>query len=85
MNTELGNASAVVSRWTKVPVALMVLGGLGAAAGFAADPRQLGFSYLLAFMFFLSLCMGGMFLVIVHHLFDADWSVPVRRISEHLA
>ena len=85
MNTELGNASAVVSRWTKVPAVLMVLGGVGAVAGFAMDPRQLGFSYLLAFMFFLSLCMGGMFLVMVHHLFDADWSVPVRRISEHLA
>jgi hypothetical protein len=26
-----------------------------------------------------------MFLVIVHHLFDASWSVPIRRINEHLA
>jgi hypothetical protein len=84
MNTQLGNASAIVSRWTKVPAALMVLGGLGTVTGWAVDPRQLGCSYLLAFMFFLSLCVGGMFLVMVHHLFDADWSVPARRIAEHL-
>jgi hypothetical protein len=36
-------------------------------------------------MFFLSIMLGGLFLVIVHHLFDANWSVPIRRINEHLA
>jgi hypothetical protein len=36
-------------------------------------------------MFCLSLCLGGLFLVMVHHLFDASWSVPTRRVCEHLA
>jgi hypothetical protein len=36
-------------------------------------------------MFYLSLCLGGWFLVMVHHLFDASWSVPTRRFCEHLA
>ena len=35
-------------------------------------------------MFYLSLCLGGLFLVLLHHLFDASWSVPIRRIEEHL-
>jgi hypothetical protein len=26
-----------------------------------------------------------LFLVIVHHLFDAGWSVPIRRLCEHIA
>ncbi len=68
-----------------------------AAAGQAASgvkgvvyPRpgrltQFGFSYLLAFMIFLSICLGSLFLVIVHHLFDAAWSVPIRRFLEHIA
>ncbi len=28
---------------------------------------------------------GGLFLAMAHHLFDAGWSVPIRRINEHLA
>jgi hypothetical protein len=34
-------------------------------------------------MFFLSLCLGCLFLVLIHHLFDAGWSVPLRRLAEH--
>ena len=47
--------------------------------------EQFAFSWLLAFMFYLSLCMGALFLVIAHHLFDAGWSVPIRRFCEHIA
>jgi hypothetical protein len=36
-------------------------------------------------MCFLSLSLGGLFLVLMHHLFDANWSVSVRRVAEHLA
>jgi hypothetical protein len=61
------------------------LGGVGTVAAFFADSHQFAFSYLVAFMFFLSLGLGGLFLVILHHLFDANWSVPVRRITENLA
>lgn len=85
MKTDRTNVAGIVGGWRKVAVALLVLGGIGVAAGVAMNPRQLGFSYLLAFMFFLSLGLGGLFLVIVHHLFDAAWSVPIRRLAEHLA
>jgi hypothetical protein len=85
MNTELPKMMNAIARWTKISAALMVLGGAGAAAGLATNPRQLGYSYLLAFMFFLSLSLGGLFLVMLHHLFDASWSVSVRRVAEHLA
>jgi len=64
---------------------LIIVGVLIAKGKDGGIPRQLGFSYLQSFMFFLSLCMGGMFLTIIHHLFDANWSVPVRRVNEHLA
>lgn len=47
--------------------------------------KRFGYSYLTAFMFFLSLCLGSLFLVILHHLFDSMWSVPIRRLLEHLA
>jgi hypothetical protein len=47
--------------------------------------KQFGFSYLTAYMFFLSICLGSLFLVLIHHLFDAGWSVPIRRFLEHFA
>ncbi len=74
-----------LSKWRKLPPVLIGLGAIGAVAGFFVDRQQFGFSWLLAYMFFLSLCLGGLGLTILHHLFDASWSVPIRRISEQLA
>jgi hypothetical protein len=75
-----------LSKWRNVPWILIGVGGIGAAIGyFTSSPQQFGFSWLVAFMFFLSLCLGALFLVIVHHLFDAAWSVPIRRFIEHIA
>jgi hypothetical protein len=74
-----------LSKWRNLPYWLMAVGGIGAVAGFFSDPGQFGFSWLLAYMFFLSLCLGALGMVLLHHLFDASWSVPIRRICEHLA
>ena len=74
-----------LSKWRPVPLVLMVLGGIGALIGAFVSTNQFAFSWLTTFMFYLSLMLGGLFLVIVHHLFDANWSVPIRRINEHLA
>src|SRR6266403_530399 len=74
-----------LSKWRNVPTILMVVGGLLAVIGLLTQPQQFAYSWLLAFMFCLSLCLGAMFLVIVHHLFDAGWSVPIRRFCEHIS
>src|SRR5580704_3671396 len=91
MNADTQSSSVApldLAKWRNAPVILMVIGGLGAAFGFFRfhdDHQHFAFSWLAAFMFYLSLCLGGLFLVIVHHLFDASWSVPTRRVGEHLA
>jgi len=36
-------------------------------------------------MFFLSIALGALFLVMAHHLSDAGWSVATRRVCEHIA
>ena len=79
-----------LSKWRKVPTQLIVIGavlaGLGAVVSYQHDAmRQFAFSWLLAYMFCLSVCAGALFLVMFHHLFDAGWSVPIRRFCEHLA
>jgi hypothetical protein len=61
-----------------------------AGHGHATGPEvtllsQFGYSYLTAFMFVLSILVASMFFILIHHLFDAGWSVPVMRIAENMA
>ncbi|MEY2466004.1 MAG: hypothetical protein QOD03_525, partial [Verrucomicrobiota bacterium] len=60
-----------LSKWRNLPTLLMGVGAVLALIGFFANRNEFAFSWLLAFMFCLSVCLGGLFLVLVHHLFDA--------------
>jgi hypothetical protein len=42
-------------------------------------------SYLFAFEFVLSICLGALFFVMLQHCVKAGWSVSVRRLAEGLA
>src|SRR2546429_6879259 len=84
------NTPLDLSKWRSVPAKLMIVGGLLAVLGFVITLSQghierFAYSWLLAFMFFLSLCLGALWLVILHHLFDAGWSVPIRPVFEHIS
>ena len=73
-----------------VPVALIVAAiGIGIALAFSmfADNglQRFQFSYLASFASLMSLCMGGLFFVIVMHLTRAGWSATIRRIAEIIA
>jgi len=79
-----------MTRWRQLPGKLMLIGGLVTVGGAIFSGMHdglvnFGYSWLVAFMFFLSIGLGSLFLVIAHHLFDAGWSVPTRRFCEHLA
>jgi hypothetical protein len=74
-----------LSGWRKLPTVLMVIGGLLSLVGAVVTPAAFGLSWLLAFMFYYSIALGALFLVLVHHLTDAGWSVGIRRFCEHLA
>lgn len=79
------NAPLDLSRWRNAPWLLMAGGGAVSLLGALVWPAHFAFAWLLAFMFFLSLGLGALFLVLAHHLFDAGWSVPIRRFCEHIA
>jgi hypothetical protein len=69
--------------------AMLTIGVLSLAAsgvlGFTSNRAQFFYSYLVAYMFVLSLCLGALFLVMVLHLTRAGWGVVVRRIAENMA
>ncbi len=48
-------------------------------------PRRFWLSYTHNFAYFLSLGLGALFFVLLHHLTRAGWSVVVRRVAELLA
>lgn len=65
--------------------AVAVLGLLVSVGGYLSDPRQFAFSWLTGFVFVWTICMGGLFFTIIHHLTRASWSVGPRRTAEWLA
>jgi hypothetical protein len=73
----------------KLPLQLTLGGGAVGVVGLLLSLKDglvnFGYAYLVAYMFCLSLGLGALFLVMAHHLFDAGWSVPIRRFCEHIA
>jgi hypothetical protein len=74
-----------LSVWRGAPIILIVIGAIVSVIGLIANPTEFGYSWLVAFMFFLTLALGGLFLVLLHHLTDAGWSAATRRFCEHIA
>lgn len=57
--------------------------GMGGIAN--TSPHELYSSYLLAFFYWLTLALGGLFFVLLQFATRAGWSVVVRRVAEHVA
>ncbi|MGE4159897.1 MAG: hypothetical protein AB7F75_12465 [Planctomycetota bacterium] len=67
--------------WT-LPLAAV---GIAVGAGsYALDHHRFWFSFLTAFLFLMSISLGGLVFVVIQHLVRARWSVVVRRQAEHL-
>lgn len=56
-----------------------------ALVGWATDSQQFYFSYLVGWTLCLSISLGSLFFIVIHHLTKARWSVVVKRIAESLA
>lgn len=52
------------------------------AAGFFVDRQQFFFSYLVAFAFWATVTLGGLFFTLIHNTTHAMWSTVLRRIIE---
>lgn len=60
--------------------------GAGLLMGFMGEGKEQFFrSYLMAFEFVLSICLGALFFVILQHCVKAGWSVVIRRLAEGVA
>lgn len=70
----------------------VVLGAVGIAAslaggltGDAETKRQFYFSWLVGFAYVLTISLGALFFILIHHLTRATWSAGLRRTAENIA
>jgi hypothetical protein len=71
--------------WNRIPVIAAVAALLGIVACAilgAANPKQFFFSWLVSFLFFLSLALGALFFVLIQYATQGGWGIVVRRIGE---
>lgn len=61
------------------------LGGIAltAAGIFVSGGAKVAMAWLVALTFWVAIALGALFLVMIHHIFDAGWSVMLRRQYEH--
>ena len=86
MNEEIIQQSeALKPQLGKYQNTALVIGLLGAAAtvyGFTADKDQFFQSYLLAFLYWISLTGGSLVVLMLHHLAGGRWGFSIRRLLE---
>src|SRR4030095_14902493 len=71
--------------WNRIPVisaACALLGAVACAILGASNPQQFFFSWLVSFLFFLSLALGGLFFVLIQYAAQGGWGIVLRRIGE---
>jgi hypothetical protein len=71
--------------WNRLPViaaGLALFGGVACAIFGVANPKQFFFSWLVSFLFFLSLALGALFFVLIQYAAQGGWGIVVRRIGE---
>ena len=71
--------------WNRLPVigaVCAVLGAIACALLGAGHPKQFFFSWLVSFLFFLSLALGALFFVLIQYAAQGGWGIVLRRIGE---
>jgi hypothetical protein len=81
----LGEAGERLWRWALAAGLVGLAASWVLAAVLPGGMRRLAFSYVVSYAFWLSLALGALFFVILHHLTHTGWSVVVRRLAEALA
>lgn len=71
----------VANAW-KTFAAVGAIGVIGAGVGYTQDHTRFAYAWLFGFICALTLAIGSMLFVMMHHLASGSWGIVVRRIAE---
>jgi hypothetical protein len=74
----------VLSSLTWAGGALGAVGLIGSFALYSRDPAQFYFSWLTAYLYFLSIALGALFFLLCLFVCRAGWAVATRRVIENV-
>jgi hypothetical protein len=77
------SAAAGSGAANKALVIGLIAGAVTAAGIFASGGAKVAFAWLTALTFWTGLAIGMLLLIMIHHIFDANWSTVIRRQFEH--
>src|SRR6266542_6467561 len=71
--------------WNRMPImaaAVALLGAVACAILGPGNPKQFFFSWLVSFLFFMTLSLGALFFVLIQYASQGGWGIVLRRIGE---
>ncbi len=83
LSYRLDPESSWANAW-KISLGVAVVGILAAAFCAFQDRERFAFSYLFAYIGFLTIALGSVFFGLIQFLTNAAWSVSIRRTTEFL-
>ncbi|MEM9290907.1 MAG: hypothetical protein AAGD01_04440 [Acidobacteriota bacterium] len=82
LSAERFQAPASLGRIQAIALVVGILGVASSAFFYTQDPKTFLTSYLVAWVFFLSISLGCLGLMMIQHLTQGDWGLTARRINE---
>jgi hypothetical protein len=79
-STSMPAAPAATGKFLVAGLVGLALTALGIAVSGA---QKVAYAYLVGFSFWAAIAIGMMMLILIHYVFDASWSVLIRRQFEH--
>lgn len=71
--------------WNRLPMlagGVALVGAVGCAILGPGNAKQFYFSWLVSFLFFLTLALGALFFVLIQYASQGGWGIVLRRIGE---
>ncbi|MEO7506060.1 MAG: hypothetical protein ABIZ95_02390, partial [Pyrinomonadaceae bacterium] len=78
-----GSPSAISSIATKAFGIGLAGIGLTIVGIFISGAQKIAYSWLIGVSYWTAIAIGCLMMVLIHHIFDAKWSVVLRRQLEH--
>jgi hypothetical protein len=74
--------------WARLPGVGLAVAGLGLLLAYVygrPHPESLLASWLVAFVFFLTIALGCLYFILIHTAMQGAWGVAIRRLAENAA